>query len=94
MNSSIRKTLHIGALGTFVCEALMEDLLTDDRVVKRYDIIRGICLAELQRVANISEVAIKSFGSMCDTSPKHLMSHSHRLLMRASPSSAAESSKS
>jgi len=75
LNDSIRQVLVIGAFGSFVCEALLEELLIDDRVVKRYDMLRDLCQAELDRTTLISDPVMATFGQHCGCDAARLRSH-------------------
>ena len=68
------KILVIGAVGSFVTEALMEDMLTDDRVVKRFHILQDICHIELMRVLDISEDFMSVCADMCESNKAELRS--------------------
>ena len=64
----------MGALASSPCEALLADMLEDDRIVKRYQTLRVIAMTELKHAAGISEVVMQVFANLCSCSTCDLRS--------------------
>lgn len=70
----IMKMVIIGSISSIVSEALMEDILVDDRVVQRFSILKEISQMELQRVMDISDDFMSVCSDLCGVSPAILRS--------------------